>query len=57
MGSRSDARMFDHFFPDLLEKELIYEGRDKNGNVINPFSDNNPINMKKLLLKFAFEIV
>ena len=47
-GSRSDARMFDHFFPDLLEKDLIYEGRDKNGKVINPFSYNDPINMKKL---------
>ena len=47
-GSRSDARMFDHFFPDLLEKDSIYEGRDKDGNVINPFSDSDPINMKKL---------
>ena len=40
--------MFDHVFPDLLEKDLIYEGRDKDGNVINPFSDSDPINMKKL---------
>ena len=47
-GSISDARMFDHFFPDLLENDLIYEGRDKDGNVINPFSDNDTINMKKL---------
>ena len=47
-GSRSDARIFDHFFPDLLKKDLIYEGGDKDGNVINPFSDSDPINMKKL---------
>ena len=47
-GSRWNARMFDHFFPDVLEKDLIYEGRDKDGNVINPFSDSDPINMKKL---------
>ena len=47
-GSRSDARMFDHFFSDPLEKDLIYEGRDKDGNVINPFSDNDPISMEKL---------
>ena len=47
-GSRLDARMLDHFFPDLLEKDLIYEGRDKDGNVKNPFSERDPISMKKL---------
>ena len=51
-GSGSDVRMFDHFFSDLLENYLIYEGRDKDGNVINPFSDSDPINMKKLHKEF-----
>ena len=52
-GSRSDTRMSDPFFPDLLEKDLIYEGRDKDGNVINLFSDSDPINIKELHKKLT----
>ena len=40
--------MLGTLFPDLVAEGFEYYGRDKNGNVMNRFSDNDPINMKKL---------
>ena len=40
--------MLGTLFPDLVAEGFEYYGRDKNSNVINPFSDNDPINTKKL---------
>ena len=40
--------MFKTFFADLIAKGFEYYGRDKDGNVINPFVENDPIDMDKL---------
>ena len=35
-------------FPDLVVEGFEYYGRDKNGNVINPYVEGDPINLRKL---------
>ena len=35
-------------FPDLAAEGFEYYGRDKNGNVINPYAEGDPINLGKL---------
>ena len=40
--------MFKTFFADLIAKGFEYYGRDKNGNVMNPYVENDPIDMDKL---------
>ena len=40
--------MFKTFFADLIAKGFEYYGRNKNGNVINPYVENDPIDMDKL---------
>ena len=35
-------------FPDLVAKGFEYYSRDKNGNVINPYVEGDPINLHKL---------
>ena len=35
-------------FPDLVAEGFEYYGRDKNGNVINPYVEGDPINLCKL---------
>ena len=43
--------MFKTFFADLIAKGFEYYGRDKNGNIINPYIENDPIDMDKLRKK------
>ena len=40
--------MFKTFFADLIAKGFVYYGRDENGNLINPYVENDPIDMDKL---------
>ena len=40
--------MFKTFFADLIAKGFEYYGRYKDGNVINPYAENDPIDMDKL---------
>ena len=41
-------RMFKTFFADLITSGFEYYGRDENGNVINPYVENDPIDMVKV---------